>query len=190
MQPDTFVSAESYLDLDATSDTKYEYWSGRVVAMAGAEPEHNKITANLTFELMGGLRDRDCSVVASDQRVQVGDRYVYPDVVVTCGVEKYADTRPRTLLNPSVLIEVLSATTLEADLEQKLLAYIRLDSVQEYWIVSVGRPLIMQYVRRAEEWVLHAIVGLSSTVKSEHLGIGIGMQDVYRRVLDEDVEGS
>lgn len=184
MQPAQEVTPEIYLKLDAVSEARHEYWDGRVVAMAGAEPEHNKITANLTFELMARLRDRGCSVVSSDQRVQVGLRYVYPDVVATCGKEDFLDTTPRTLLNPTLLVEVLSASTHETDVEEKLLAYTRLESLQEYWMVSSARPLVMRYVRRGEDWILYAAMGLEAVLRSEHLGVEIPMPDVYRLVIE------
>ena len=186
MQPNSHTTPEAYLKLDAASDIKHEYWDGQVIAMAGAEPEHNKITANLTYELIARLRSRSCSVVGGDQRVQVESRYVYPDVVVTCSEEIYTDTRPRTLVNPDLIIEVLSESTGEQDRGDKLVAYMRMASLQEYWLVEPDRPLVLQYLRRAEEWVLHAVLGLESTVQSEHFGIEIPMRDIYMLVLPEE----
>ncbi len=120
------------------------------------------------------------------QRVRVGKRYVYPDVVVTCQEPIYADPRPRTLTNPELIVEVLSSPTAEHDLEDKLLAYTRLDSLKEYWIVSSARSLVMRYVRRGQEWVLRAALGLESTVQSDHFGIEIPMIDLYLLVFDEE----
>lgn len=183
MQPNTSISPEAYLELDERSEVKHEYWDGHIIAMAGAEPEHNKITANLTYELITRLRSRGCAVVGGDQRVQVGSRYVYPDVVVTCTEESYADTRPRTLVNPDLIIEVLSASTAEQDRGDKLVAYTRMASLKEYWIVESDRPLVLQYVRRDEEWVLHAVLGLEAAVRSEAFGIEVPMQDIYMLVV-------
>ncbi len=185
MQPDAYVTLEAYLALDAETDIKHEYWDGQVVAMAGAEPEHNQLTANLATEFNTRLRLRGCRVFVADQRVRVGDRYVYPDVVVTCHEPVYTDTHPRTLTNPELLVEVLSPSTTERDLEDKLLAYTRLDSLKEYWIVSSGRPLVMRYVRRGQEWVLRAVLGQESMVHSDHFGIEIPMSDLYLLVFDE-----
>ena len=186
MQPDSYVTLEAYLDLEAEADVKHEYWDGRIIAMAGAEPEHNQLTANLATEFNVRLRARGCRVAVADQRVQVGSRYVYPDVIVTCREPVYADPRPRTLTNPELIVEVLSSSTTERDLEDKLLAYTRLDSLQEYWIVSSARPLVMRYVRRDQEWVLRAALGLESTVQSDHFGIEIPMTDLYLLVFDEE----
>lgn len=188
MQTDFYLSREEYLALDEAASMRHEYWDGRPVAMAGAEPEHNKITANLTFELIARLRQRGCAVMSSDQRVQVGSRFVYPDVVVTCAEEEYAETRPRTLRNPELIIEVLSPSTMERDMGDKLLAYTTLESLKEYWIVSSGRPLVMQYVRQDDDWVLHGVIGLASVVESPHFEFTVPLREVYALVFDSDAE--
>ena len=186
MPPDSYVSLAAYLALNADADVKHEYWDGRVIAMAGAEPEHNQLTGNLATEFNVRLRSRGCRVAVADQRVRVGKRYVYPDVVVTCQEPIYADPRPRTLTNPELIVEVLSSSTAERDLEDKLLAYTRLESLKEYWIVSSARPLVMRYVRRGQEGVLRAALGMESTVQSDHFGIEIPMIDLYLLVFDEE----
>lgn len=94
-------------------------------------------------------------------------------------------TRPRTLTNPELIVEVLSSSTTERDLEDKLLAYTELDSLREYWVVSSARPLVMRYVLRGQEWVLRAALGLESTVQSEHFGVELPMSDLYVLVFDE-----
>ncbi len=185
MQPDSYVTLEAYLALDADADVKHEYWDGQVIAMAGAEPEHNQLTANLATEFNTRLRSQGCRVAVADQRVRVGQSYVYPDVVVVCRDPDYLDTRPRTLTNPELIVEVLSSSTTERDLEDKLLAYTRLDSLKEYWIVSSARPLVMRYARRDQEWVLHAVLGMETTVQSDHFGLEIPMIDLYALVFDE-----
>ena len=190
MQPQAYISREVYLDLDAHSELRHEYWDGEVIAMAGAEPEHNQITFNIAQELGTRLRDRGCRGSVADQRVQVAQGYVYPDVVVTCREPDYADTRPRTLLNPDLIVEVLSISTANRDQIEKLLAYTQLDSLREYWIASSSRPLILQYIRRDEEWVLHAILGIEATIRSEHFDIEIPMRDLYALVFDADPEGT
>ena len=95
MPPDSYVTLEAYLVLDADADVKHEYWDGRVIAMAGAEPEHNQLTANLATEFNVRLRARGCRVAVADQRVRVGKRYVYPDVVVTCQDRRSVWVGPR-----------------------------------------------------------------------------------------------
>ncbi len=186
MQPRTRATLQQYLVLDAEAEYKHEYWDGEVEAMAGAEPEHNQIALNLALELGQRLRPKGCRGAVGDQRVQVGTRYVYPDVVFVCGEPDYADTTPRTLRNPNLLIEVLSPSTIERDLEDKLLAYTQLPSLQEYWIVSSSQPLVMQYVRRDDMWVLQGIMGLDAAITSSHFELEIAMQHIYALVFEAD----
>ena len=186
MQATPHVSLDAYLTLDAESDGRYEYWDGRVVAMAGAEPEHNQLAVNLATELNLRLRDRGCRLAVADQRVRVEAGYVYPDVVLTCADPDYENTQPRTLRNPELLVEILSPTSIDRDMEDKLVAYTGLASLQEYWIVSTSRVLVMQYLRRASEWVLHAVVGLNSSIESDHFDLAIPLRDIYRLVIEEE----
>ncbi len=190
MQPDTSISPDAYLTFDADSPIKHEYWDGQVFAMAGAEPEHNQIAFNLALELGRRLRPEGCRGAVGDQRVQVGERYVYPDVVFVCNEPVYADTRPRTLLNPDLLVEVLSASTLERDLEFKLLAYTGLESLKEYWIVSSSQPLVMQYIRRGETWILQGVMGLDAVVQSDSFGLAIPLQDIYALVFEDQADAT
>lgn len=185
MQPTARISPEAYLVLDAEAETRSEYWDGQVVSMAGAEPEHNQLIVNLTIELGQRLRERGCRMAIGDQRVQVDAGYVYPDVVVVCQAPEYLDTRPRTLLNPDLLIEVLSPSTMGTDLEVKLLAYTALESLQEYWVVSTARALVLRYVRRDDEWMLHAVVGLDARVQSTGFDLDVPMREIYRLVIED-----
>ena len=184
MQTATFYTAEEYLALDAEDEVRYEYWDGQVIAMAGAEPEHNVLKDNIARELGNRLLKRRCRVMTSDQRVQVGSRYVYPDVVVTCKPD-YAPTRPRTLLNPELLVEVILASTAGTDWGIKLAAYTELDSLQEYWIAESNRVLLTQYVRHEAGWLLHIYTHSEATLRSAYFDLEIPVQAFYALVLQE-----
>ena len=182
MQTATRYRAEDYLALDADAAERFEFWDGEVRAMAGAEPEHNVLKSNIVRALGNRLVERGCRVMSSDQRVQVGARYVYPDVVVACAPQ-YAETRPRTLLNPELLVEITSATTAAVDRGEKLAAYIELGSLREYWIAEADQTLLTQYVRHADGWMLHAYSGLDATLRSDAFALEIPMQTLYALVL-------
>lgn len=183
MQPRSYISPEEYLALEAVAETKHEYWDGHLVAMAGASLEHNLIKDNLAAELKQRLRERGCRVVTSDQRVQLGVRYVYPDVVVVCSEPALSDSRPPSLVNPDLLVEVSSDSTSDRDRQDKLVAYTQLASLKEYWIVEPGRAFVTQFIRRGEEWVVHTFLGSEATLKSDHFGIEIPLNDIYALVL-------
>ena len=176
-------TVEEYLELDAEADEeRYELQNGSVIPMAGAEPEHNQIKDNVSRELGNRLVDRDCFVMTSDQRVRVSFGYVYPDVVVACE-PSYEDTRPRTLQNPELIVEVTSVSTQARDHSDKLAAYTDLDSLREYWVIDPEKPLLTQYTRDAEGWRYRAHTALSDTVASESFDLEVPLRDLYTLVL-------
>ena len=190
---------EEYVAIEAAAGDgeRYEYWDGEVRpvhgyddqgrAMAGAEPEHNQLKGNVTRELSARLTPRGCRVFSSDQRVAVaGGRYVYPDVVVACRPE-YDAGRPRRLLNPDLVVEVLSPSTGAADLGPKLATYTALESVQEVWIADPGRPLVIQYLRPDDggDWRMRATTSLDAALRSNALDLDVPLADLYALVLNE-----
>lgn len=178
-------TVEEYLELDADAeDERYEFQHGSVIPMTGAEPEHNQVKDNVSRELGNRLVTRNCYVMTSDQRVRVSFGYVYPDVVVACD-PTYEDTRPRTLQNPELIVEVTSDSTQARDHSDKLAACTDLSSLQEYWAIDPEKPLLTQYTRDADGWRYRAHTDLSDTVVSEAFDLEVPLRDVYALVLDE-----
>lgn len=184
------LTVEEYLALDADADeARYEYLDGRVWALAGATPNHNLVKDNLRSELHPHLRPRGCRSFTSDQRVKIDEtRYVYPDVVVVCGPPEYTDESPPSLLNPELLVEVTSSSTSDRDHQAKLDAYLRLDSLQEYWIASPSKALITKYVRQGGDWVVRSVRDRDATLHSESLDLKLSMDAIYALVETEDAE--
>jgi len=152
-EPQRFISVAEYLEFDAKSDVRHEYLDGQVTSMAGATTAHNTITFNLSAGLGSQLRGSSCRGFSSDQRVRVpGTRlYAYPDVVVVCGEVQIDDQGPgETLLNPTVLIEVLSLSTEHHDRTEKWLRYQRLASLRDYLLVAQHAPIIEHYARQQD----------------------------------------
>jgi Uma2 family endonuclease len=179
-------TVEEYLELDADAeDERYELQNGSVIPMAGAEPEHNQIKDNVSRELGNRLTERGCFVTTSDQRVRVSFGYVYPDVVVACE-PTYEDTRPRTLENPELVVEVTSETSQARDHSDKLAAYTELESLREYWVIDTEKPLLAQYTRDADGWQYRAHTALSDTVQSAAFDVEISLRDLYALVLDSE----
>jgi Uma2 family endonuclease len=175
------MSVEAYLTLDrASTDTKYEYDNGYVVAMAGGTPQHSKIAAFAIAELTNALRDSPCGVFTSDVRVQVAaTRYVYPDVTVSCDAE---DQRADDMLRlPVVIIEVLSPGTERSDRGSKLHAYRACLSIQEYVLINTDRPLIEVY-RRGGEVMSYYLYGPDDVLELTSLGIRIPVAEMYRGI--------
>lgn len=190
------VSVEEYLELEDLAETKSEYhngeivpfWgtttdeSGQIVAMAGASRDHIRITANLGGEIYIALRGSSCRVLGSDLRVRAEacNSYFYPDLTVACGEERYNSDALPALLNPKVVIEILSKSTSARDRGTKLHCYLSMPSLQEYIIVSSHTPRIESYTRLEDGgWFPSIWVGLDATFVSEALGAKVPLRDVY-----------
>jgi len=141
--------AKEYLALEAVADTKHEFFGGYIVAMAGAEPEHNQIAENVRAELRTYLADRPCRILGSDQRVLVEalGEYFYPDVVITCQDPRFVDPSPRSLTNPEVIVEVLSPTTERFDRADKCDAFRTIPSLTDYVMVASTKRELVHYHR-------------------------------------------
>jgi len=175
---------EEYLAFERTAAFKSEYLDGRIVAMSGASRNHSLIASQL-IRLIGNQFDRQpCEVHGSDMRVKVTDQdlYTYPDVTAICGEPTFEDSHRDTLLNPTVIFEVLSPTTEAYDRGEKFARYRRLASLTDYVLVAQDRPRIERFVRDGDDWVLTAFDGLDATVTLASIGCELRLGDVYAKV--------
>jgi len=191
--PKPLLTPQEYLSRERRAETKSEYLRGEMFAMSGASREHNLIATNVSAELQQQLRERPCEVYQADMRVKVSPTglYTYPDVTVVCGEPQFEDAEVDTLLNPTVLVEVLSPTTADYDRGGKFTHYRRLASLQEYVLISQDRPLVEHYVRRgADEWLLTEQRGLDEVLVLPSIGCQIPIAEIYRKVSLTPVEES
>ena len=172
---------EACLALDAESEVRNEYLGGHVVAMAGASPRHNLVTANLTKLLGVALDDGPCRVLDAGQRVRIeaSGAYVYPDVTVVCADPELTEERPRSLLNPQVVIEVLSESTRGRDETAKMAHYRRLPSIQEILLVESESRRVTLVRRAGDEWRLRDVI--HGEVEVPSLGVRLALDDVYAK---------
>jgi Uma2 family endonuclease len=179
------LSPEEYLALERRAETKSEYYDGEIVAMSGASRAHSLIVGNAFASLHGQLRGRSCELHASDMRVRVSrtGAYVYPDIVVVCGQPQFEDDQVDTLLNPTVVMKVLSPSTEANDYGRKWDQYRRLDSLQEYLLIAQDRPHVERYRRHGEGlWLFDEADG-EATLSLESIGCALALRDVYEQVL-------
>jgi Uma2 family endonuclease len=178
------LSPEEYLALDRAAEFRNEYYDGHMYAMSGGSYPHGKIIGNLCGGLWQGLKGKPCVVVPNDLRVRITPRsYTYPDIVVVCGPERFADDQKDTLLNPTLLMEVLSPSTELVDREFKSRHYQRIESLQEYALVSQTKPYIEIHRRQpGGDWLLSEISGLDATCRFESLGCEIPFSEIYYNV--------
>ena len=184
--PEHRVTVEEYLRLDRDSEIRNEYYDGLVYAMSGASLRHNTITLNLGAELRGGLRDTPCRPYITDMRVRVTPErvYTYPDVVVVCGDRQFGDDQLDTLLNPTLVIEVLSPSTERNDQGLKWTHYRKLESLREYALVSQTEPRIEFFRRHPEghEWLFSETFGVENVCRFESVGCEVPFSEIYRDV--------
>lgn len=175
---------EEYLAQERAAEYKSEYVNGQIYARSGASREHNLIAFSIAGEIRAQLKDRPCEGYGSDMRVHIPDTtmYTYPDISVVCDEPQFADSHVDTLLNPTVLIEVLSPSTEGYDRGEKFAHYRRLTSLQEYHLVSQTRARIERYVRQDVNWVLTKYDGLDATVPIMAIDCFLSLREVYDKV--------
>lgn len=176
-----------YLAFERTSEEKHEFIDGVVYMMSGASRQHNLICGNTFAALHSQLRQQACEIYMSDMRVHVRQRdYVYPDLVIACGDPQFEDSAFDTLLNPTVIIEVLSPSTEQYDRGKKFESYRALASLQEYLLISQDRTL-EHYVRQAKStWQFSEVSGSGAILELPSIGMTLTLAQVYERVVFDD----
>ncbi len=180
-----YLTAQAYLAQERDAETKSEYYAGQVYAMSGASEAHNLIVWNVSGELRSRLKKRPCRGYPSDMRVKVSPTglYTYPDVTVVCGKPEFDDKRKDTLLNPTVIIEVLSESTEAYDRGKKFSHYRTLESLAEYLLIAQDAVAIDRYVRQPDgRWLLTAYRGLKAVAMIEAIDCELSLAEVYDKV--------
>jgi len=183
-QPKTFLTPEQYLEAEREAEYKSEYYQGEMFAMAGAGEAHNQLVTNLVIGLGSQLRSRPCRVYSNDMRVRVSATglYTYPDVVVVCGERRFLDERRDTLLNPSLLVEVLSPSTEAYDRGKKFEHYRSIESLREYLLVASDRVHADLYTRQPDgRWLLTSADRLEDSLDLQSVGCRIALLDLYEK---------
>ena len=181
----THVTPEEYLAAERLSETRSEYLDGGVFPMPGGSLNHNQITTNLILELGTQLRAGHCRVLGMDLKVRMPDsrKFFYPDVVVVCDEPQFHDDRKDVILNPVLVIEVLSKSTEAFDRGAKFGAYRTVESLMEYLLVAQDRPAVEQYVRNADgKWTLAEAAGLESSLMLPSINCTLSLNAVYDKV--------
>ena len=188
------ISREQYLEWESQQEDRNEYDDGIIIKMTGASLPHNRINLNIAARLNLDLEDTDCEAMASDMRVYVPqcNRYLYPDTVVVCAAPELEIIRGvATLLNPLVIIEVLSKSTEKSDRTDKFDCYQTLDSLQTYVLVAQEKPRIEVFDRQTTgEWTETVSEGLEATAKLERINCELSLKRVYARVTFDNEPSS
>jgi Uma2 family endonuclease len=180
-----YYTVEEYLEMDRNSDEKLEYVDGEIVAMTGASDAHAIITMNIGRVLGNQLLETNCIVRSSDMRIHIPtqNKYRYPDLTVTCDEAEFVDTKPESLLNPTVIVEVLSPSTQATDRGPKVDEYQNVPSLQAYVLVAQDRPWVAYFMRNPQGgWWYDTVEDMAATVVLENPSCELALAEVYRKV--------
>ena len=188
------VTVDEYLTEERAAAERHEYLDGLVYAMAGESPDHGRICVNLTRRLAGQLDGSACEVFSKDLKVRCGPMprtpralkglFAYPDLVVVCGALQFHDQAQDVLLNPTVVLEVLSPSTEAFDRGLKFYRYRAwLETLTDYVLVAQDRPLVEQYHQDTSgRWELVTLDRLDASLHLASIGCTVPLADVYARV--------
>jgi Uma2 family endonuclease len=174
------ISRDDYLEQDVQSELKLEFYDGQIFAMAGGTFKHAQIAGNVYGELRQALNGKPCRPMNSDMRVHTPSGLdTYPDISVYCGEPELGDNET-TLLNPTVIIEVLSPSTRDYDRGGKFAHYRSIVGLQDYLLVDPTAVLVEHFRRVAQdEWLLHVYSDLTSVVVLESLDMSLFLESIY-----------
>jgi Uma2 family endonuclease len=184
-QEQQHISPAEYLAGERTADVRHEYFAGEVFAMAGASREHNQIATNIVRVLANQLLEKHCSVFASDMKVKINkkEQYTYPDIVVACEQEEYEDELHDVLLNPVVIIEILSDSTEAYDRGDTFSHYQNIPSLTEYILVSQSSCKTERFTRQPNHSWLYTIYQQQEDILClEIIDCELLLAEVYRKV--------
>jgi Uma2 family endonuclease len=184
-QPKTRLTPEEYLAIERKAEYKSEYFNGEMFAMAGASERHVLIVTNVVAELRGQLRQRPCTVYSTDLRVRVSPTalYTYPAVVVVCEQPQFADDQRDTLLNPTLIVEVLSESTKDYDRGEKFEQCRSLASLNEYVLIAQDKHHVEHFVRQPDNrWLLSETNWLEDTIHLSSIDCDLALIEVYDKV--------
>ena len=185
--PKEKFSVEQYLDLERKSLEKSELINGEIYSMTGTTRKHNRIALNLASYLDNILKTKSCRVYISDLRVHVEktNLITYPDLVITCGEEILRDSYKDTILNPKCIIEILSESTEKYDRGEKFSHYQKIESLEEYILVSQDSFKVESFLRSTKEtWVYTCLEGIESVLSILSIGEEVSLGEVYRDTED------
>ncbi len=181
-----YISTEEYFEREETSRHKSEYYCGEVFDMAGGTPNHNRITVNVASLLGSQLKGGPCEVFVSDLRVQVekGIHYTYPDVMVVCGELKLAAGRSDTIVNPMMIVEVLSESTRDYDRGSKFTAYRTIKTLTDYLLIDQDSVHVEYFSKENEGiWRLREYFSMNDVVEVHSIQASLPAREIYERVL-------
>ncbi len=183
----TCISEVEYLAIERAAEYKNECVNGEIFAMTGASRRHNLIAGNIFGELRNQLKGKPCEVYPGEMRVKApaSHSYVYPDVVVVCNEPRFEDDHLDTLINPTLVVEVLSKSTESYNRLAESFYYRTIESLIEYLLVAQEEYRVEQYLKQADgRWLLSDVRLLENVIELTSIGCSLALRDIYDRGLD------
>lgn len=180
-----YYTPEEYLALERSADHKSEYFQGEIYDMAGSNPQHSVITVNIAREVSLQLKGKPCQAFSNDMKVRASPSglFAYPDLSVVCGPPRYHDEKRDVLINPTVLIEVLSDSTEAFDRGKKFAQYQCNETLSDYILIAQDEPRIEHFTRQQDDqWLLVVTKGLEASLTIASIGCTLALSEVYDRV--------
>jgi Uma2 family endonuclease len=186
------VTPDQYLEIERAAEFRNEYYNGRIYAMSGSSWTHAVVIGNFVSALKGALEKRLCFVTSSDMRMCVSPDglYTYPDVMVICGEPKFLDRRTDTVVNPALVVEVLSPSTEAYDRGFKAAQYRAVESLKEYALVSQTEARVEVFRRKSvHEWLMSEFVGVEAICRLDSVECEVPLADIFDKVRFETEPG-
>jgi Uma2 family endonuclease len=181
------VSEDEYLRLDRAAEYKSEFLDGEIFAMSGGSLRHSLLAGKWTALMINTLTGRNCHVFTSDARVRTSKTgsYLYPDVSVVCGGSKTHENSNDILINPQVVIDVLSPSTAGYDRGKKFERYREIESLRDYVLVHANSPHVEHFARQQDaSWIFREYRGPEAVVPIASLDCTVSLAEAYSGVLD------
>ena len=178
----TFISEEDYLEGEKIAELKHEYVDGHIYAMAGAHSNHNSLALNISSEFKNHLKGKPCRAYMSDMKVRIanGSKYYYPDVLVNCPPVNGYFTE-----TPTIIVEVLSNSTRRIDETEKRMAYMQIETLEEYVLIAQDFVQI-EVIRKSDDWkAVKYFLGDEVTFTS--IGLTLSVEAIYDGVDNDDM---
>lgn len=183
--PQQKLTPQEYLDIERKAETKSEFLDGEMFAMTGGSEPHALIILNIGAELRNRLKGRPCRARASELRVKITATglYTYPDVIAACNEPQFEDSHIDTLLNPTVIFEVLSPSTEAYDRGKKFAYYRTVASLTDYVLVAQDRIQVERYTRQPDgTWTLTDWSRISDNLSLASIDVTIPLAEIYDKV--------
>lgn len=180
-------SISEYLTLEEQSEERHEYEAGRIRAMSGGTINHAILGNNINTALNINLKDAGCIALTGDARIWIDSAasFVYPDATIVCGEIETAEQDEHSIINPTLIVEVLSEYTEAYDRGDKLHKYALLPSLKEYILIDQSKPVVDTFYREAPSyWRVRPVIGLNKSITLSSIGCSIKMEDIYRNVRE------